>query len=177
MALLQISTLGPLQITHNHAPVSGFLSDKVRALLVYLAAEQSRPLRRETLANLMWPNQPNSKARANLRRALANLRQVIRDDEGSFLQITRQTLQFNSNSDAQIDAVQFVQLLAGEPTLVQMETAVALVNGRFLDGFSINDSLLFEEWALLKARAMPVDWQPAQRRHQPRPVRRQGLRR
>lgn len=150
MALLQISTLGPLQITHNHAPVSGFLSDKVRALLVYLAAEQSRPLRRETLANLMWPNQPNSKARANLRRALANLRQVIRDDEGSFLQITRQTLQFNSNSDAQIDAVQFVQLLAGEPTLVQMETAVALVNGRFLDGFSINDSLLFEEWALLK---------------------------
>ena len=35
MAKLEISTLGPLQITTNQAPVSGFISDKVRALLVY----------------------------------------------------------------------------------------------------------------------------------------------
>ena len=88
MAKLEISTLGPLQITTNQAPVSGFISDKVRALLVYLAVEQTRPLRREALAALFWPDQPKAKALANLRRALANLRQVIDDENGRYLHIT-----------------------------------------------------------------------------------------
>ena len=151
MTKLVISTLGPLQLTNQHAPLNGFLSDKVRALLVYLAVEQSRPFRRETLAALLWPEQPNRKARANLRRALANLRQVIDDENGRFLHITHQTLQFNAASNAWIDVVQFEQLLGeNEPTLAQMEAAVGMVNGHFLGGFSINDSIAFEEWALLK---------------------------
>lgn len=151
MAVLEISTLGPLQITSYQAPISGFISDKVRALLVYLAVEQTRPLRREALAALFWPNQPKAKALANLRRALANLRQVIDDEGGRFLHITRQSLQFNADSHATVDAIQFAHLLDGlQPSLRQMEEAVALVSGRFLEGFSIDDSITFEEWALLK---------------------------
>ncbi len=151
MAKLEISTLGPLQITTNQAPVSGFISDKVRALLVYLAVEQTRPLRREALAALFWPDQPKAKALANLRRALANLRQVIDDENGRYLHITRQSLQFNAGSQAAVDALQFAQLLdEPEPDLAQMDEAVKLVNGRFLEGFSIDDSIAFEEWALLK---------------------------
>ncbi|MAT96542.1 MAG: hypothetical protein CL608_05310 [Anaerolineaceae bacterium] len=151
MAKLEIAALGPLQITIDQAPVSGFISDKVRGLLVYLAVEQPRPLRREALAALFWPDQPKAKALANLRRALANLRRVIDDENGRFLYITRQTLQFNADSQATVDAIQFAQLLGGgEPTLAQMEGAVKLINGRFLEGFSIDDSIAFEEWALLK---------------------------
>lgn len=37
MTQLVISALGPLQITTAYTPGRGFLSDKVRALLVYLA--------------------------------------------------------------------------------------------------------------------------------------------
>lgn len=151
MAELVISTLGPLKITIAHAPSSGFLSDKVRAVLIYLAIEQGRPLRRETLAALLWPGQPERKARANLRRALANLRQVIHDADGHYLYITRQTLQFKLVASVIVDAIQFEQLLSdNEPGLAQMEEAVALVKGPFLDGFSINDSIAFEEWMLLK---------------------------
>jgi len=151
MARLEISTLGPLQITIDQAPISGFISDKVRALLVYLAVEQTRPLRREALAALFWPDQPKAKALANLRRALANLRQVIDDKNGRYLHITRQTLQFNAHSQATVDAIQLALLLGErEPGLGQMEEAVALVNGRFLEGFSTDDSIAFEEWALLK---------------------------
>ncbi|MFN2138335.1 MAG: AAA family ATPase, partial [Candidatus Promineifilaceae bacterium] len=151
MAQLVIYTLGPQKITINDAPSTGFLSDKVRALLIYLALEQTRPLRRQALAALLWPGRPEKKARANLRRALANLRQVINDEEGHYLSITRQTLQFNPAASAMIDAVQFEQLLGdGEPGLSQIERAVALVKGPFLDGFSINDSIAFEEWILLK---------------------------
>jgi DNA-binding SARP family transcriptional activator/predicted ATPase len=151
MAELVISTLGSLKITIAHASSSGFLSDKVRALLIYLAIEQGRPLRRETLAALLWPGQPERKARANLRRALANLRQVIHDADGHYLHITRQALQFKPVASVIVDAIQFEQLLSdNEPGLAQMEEAVALVKGPFLDGFSINDSIAFEEWMLLK---------------------------
>ncbi|MFN2293834.1 MAG: ATP-binding protein [Candidatus Promineifilaceae bacterium] len=151
MAQLVISVLGPLKITTAQAPSTGFLSDKVRALLIYLAMESERPLRRETLAALLWPGQPEKGARANLRRALANLRQVIGDKKGKYLLITRQTLQFNPSAQALIDAVQFEQLLNDrKPGLAQMEAAMALVNGPFLDGFSIGDSIAFEEWTLLK---------------------------
>ncbi len=151
MTQLVISTLGPLKSTTAHVPSSGFLSDKVRALLVYLALNQDRPQRREALAALLWSDQPEKRARANLRRALANLRQVIDDEDGHYLYISRQTLQFNPAANAIIDALQFEQLLNDEePGLAQVEEAVALVKGPFLDGFSIDDSIAFEEWALLK---------------------------
>ena len=154
MAQLVICVLGPLKITTAQASRIGFLSDKVRALLIYLALESERPLRREALAALLWPGQPEKGARANLRRALANLRHVIGDEEGKYLLITRQTLQFNRDANALIDAVQFEQLLNDrEPGLAQMEAALALVKGPFLDGFSISDSIAFEEWALLKREA------------------------
>ena len=117
MTNLSISLLGPFQVKVDGRPSTGFLSDKVRALLAYLAVEQARPFRREALAGLLWPEQPEKKARANLRRALANLRQVIHDEEGHFLHITRQTLQFQSNRHTYIDVIAFSGQLSGpEPT-------------------------------------------------------------
>jgi predicted ATPase/DNA-binding SARP family transcriptional activator len=151
MTNLSISLLGSFQVKVDGQPSTGFLSDKVRALLVYLAVEQARPFRREALAGLLWPEQPENKARANLRRALANLRQVIHDDEGHFLQITRQTLQFQRTHHTDVDVIAFSgQLARPEPTVAQLEKAVSYVNGRFLEGFSISDSVAFEEWILLK---------------------------
>lgn len=156
MTTLKIFLFGSPRVELRDRAANGrsapkFLSDKVRALLIYLATEHARPFRREALAGLLWPNMPEAKARANLRRALANLRQVIADEDGRFLRISRQTLQFNLASSAFVDALQFEQLLeTPEPTAVQMEEAAKLVNGRFLEGFSINDSIAFEEWALLK---------------------------
>lgn len=150
MSGLQISLFGPFQVNVDDQPAVGFLSDKVRALLAYLAVEQSRPFRREALAGLFWPEQPEKKARANLRRALFNLRQVIHDEDGRYLQISRQTIQFKQQSDAQIDVINFLeQLVDPEPSLAQLEKAISYINGRFLEGFSINDSIAFEEWALL----------------------------
>ncbi|MCA9899991.1 MAG: AAA family ATPase [Ardenticatenaceae bacterium] len=156
MSTLKIFLFGTPQFEKEDEAANGrstptFLSDKVRALLIYLAVEQGRPFRREALAGLLWPNMPEAKARANLRRALSNLRQVIADEDGRYLHITRQTVQFNPASPAFVDAVQFETLLENpEPTISQLEEAVSLVNGRFLEGFSITDSIAFEEWALVK---------------------------
>jgi DNA-binding SARP family transcriptional activator len=127
----------------------------VRALLTHLAVEVERPHRRETLAGLLWPDWPERSARANLRDALANLRRVIRDDQATppFLLISRQTIQFNSASDAWVDVTAFTTLLeirgTVEQTIPQLEEAVALYRGAFLEGFSLADSPTFEEWMLL----------------------------
>jgi DNA-binding SARP family transcriptional activator len=156
MAHLSIRVLGPLQVTLDGQPVAGFESDKARGLLVYLAVEAERRQTREKLAGLLWPDWLERSARSNLRRALANLRQVIGDDQASppFLHISRQAIQFNSASDAWVDVSEFTGLVdagasARDPsrqTVDRLEKAIALYRGEFLDGFSVADSAAFEEW-------------------------------
>ena len=70
MPRLVLSLLGPFQVTLDGQPVTDFKSDKVRALLAYLAVEADRPHRREVLAGLLWPEMPDRQARSNLRDVL-----------------------------------------------------------------------------------------------------------
>ena len=101
MPRLSLSLLGPLEVTLDGEPVTGFRYDKVRALLVYLAVEAERPHRREWLAELLWPGRTERSARTNLRSALSNLRKAIGDRIAArpHLLITRETIQFDSASD------------------------------------------------------------------------------
>ena len=153
MAHLAIHVLGLFQASLDGELIDGFHSDKVRALLTYLCVEEERPHRREKLAGLLWPDLPERSARTNLRHALANLRQVIGDQQATpaFLLISRQTIRFNSNSDAWIDAVAFTSALqARQCPLGRLEKAVERYRGEFLEGFSLPDSSVFEEWLLLQ---------------------------
>jgi DNA-binding SARP family transcriptional activator len=149
MAHLSLSLLGPFQVTLDGQPVTGFKSNKVRALLAYLAVEADRTHRREVLAGLLWSDWPDRDALGNLRYALSNLRGVIgdRQAEPPLLLITRNTLQFNTASDYWLDVAAFTDLTSlGD--LSGLEKAVALYQGSLLEGFSIGDSPAFEEWAL-----------------------------
>jgi len=65
-----MSFLGAFHVTLDGLPVTAFHSDKVRALLAYLAVESSRPHCRESLAGLLWPDWPDASARKNLTNAL-----------------------------------------------------------------------------------------------------------
>ena len=81
MTRLSVSSLGPLQVTLDGEPVTNFATDKARALLIYLAVEANRPQRQDALAGLLWPDQPQRKARQNLRQVLSHLRQAIGDQD------------------------------------------------------------------------------------------------
>src|SRR3990172_11629017 len=115
MARLALSLLGPWHVTLDGRPVTGFESNKVRALLAFLAVEAAHPHQRDVLASLLWPDVPDSTARNNLRQALANLRQAIGDRAARppFLEISRETVQFNVTSDHWLDGAAFMALLAG----------------------------------------------------------------
>src|SRR5512135_3429866 len=109
MAHLAVSVLGELQVRIDDVPVSSFESDKVRALLAYLAVEAGRSHRRETLVGLLWPDCPEQAARHNLSQALFNLRLAIGDHiaQPPYLLITRDAIQFNRESDYALDLDQF----------------------------------------------------------------------
>jgi predicted ATPase/DNA-binding SARP family transcriptional activator len=157
MTRLSIYLLGPFEVSLDGDPVTRFETEKVRALLAYLAAETDRPHRREFLAEMLWPGRPEGAARANLRHALRSLRRAIGDYDAAppFLLITRDTVQFDRASDAWIDAIAFADLLPtnqpiGPEIIYPLERAVVLYREAFLKDVSIGDSAMFEEWATLK---------------------------
>ena len=151
MAQLVIKLLGGFTVTLDGEPVTGFDSNKVRALLAYLAVEPDHVHRRESLAALLWPGYPERSARTNLRNALSNLRTVIgdRSAEPPYLQTTRETVQFNAASDHCMDTASVKQAATSPETLSADELVAAsdLYEGDFLAGFTLADAVAFDNWA------------------------------
>ncbi len=153
MTHLSISLLGGFEVTLDGNPVTGFESNKVRALLAYLATETDRAHSREKLAALFWPDMPDQAARSNLRYALSNLRKTIGDLHAPqpFLCISGQTIQLDLERDIEVDTLTFERRLAQSPlTLAGLEEAARLYRGDFLEGFSLGDDMAFDEWTMLK---------------------------
>ncbi|MDX1417008.1 MAG: BTAD domain-containing putative transcriptional regulator, partial [Candidatus Promineifilaceae bacterium] len=146
---LVIRCLGAFSVTLAGVEVTGFESDKARALLAFLATESEQAHHRERLAGLLWPDFDDPSARANLRRVLSNVRQVIgdRSSDAPALVIAGQTVQLN-RAHVGVDVHTFQEKSAAD-NLAQLEEAVALCSGRFLDTLVIKDSNLFEDWLTL----------------------------
>jgi len=146
-AKTELSLLGPVAITLKGERVSGQVPAKSQALLCYLAATGRRHSR-EKLAGLLWGDMPEARAKANLRKSLSTLRQVL----GDALIITRQTVAFNHDSDYWLDVEAFESALAEDnadpETLQALREAVDLYRGEFLEGLSVRQALGFEEWIL-----------------------------
>jgi DNA-binding SARP family transcriptional activator len=165
-ATLNIRLFGALEVALGDVPVV-FPTEKARALLAYLAVEREHPQRRDALAGLLWPDQPERKARHSLRQALSHLRRVIGDqdrseDEGVlFLDVSRDTVHLNPQADVWADVLAFSELDAQNAAhrhrrvgtcrrcLYRLERMVALYRAPFLTQFFLGDSPAFEEWVLV----------------------------
>ncbi len=97
---------------------------------------------------MFWPENSESLARKNLRQSLYELRKVLGDlDSPStpYLLVSRQTVQFNAESNFTLDVGEFLKAIEGG----DLEAAIALYQGDLLPGFTC-DSLQFEEWLRLE---------------------------
>jgi DNA-binding SARP family transcriptional activator/ABC-type glycerol-3-phosphate transport system substrate-binding protein len=142
---LQLRLLGPPTITlGGDTSLTASLPGKAQALLFYLAVT-GQPQPRPALAGLLWGDLPEATARANLRRALVDLRQTV----GDYLEIERQTVGFGAAANIWIDVV---ELAAGvdQPSspgrVERLQKAVELYRGDFLAGFYIRAAPDFESW-------------------------------
>ena len=143
MAILKLALLGRPQIFLNDEPISDLKSQKAQALIFYLAVT-GQEHSREELAGLLWPDKTEARARNNLRVEVARLRAFL--DE--HLDIQRRTLAMKPNGQIVCDVTEFLAIVDnGQPTLRELQTAVDLYRGDFLEDFNLHDADLFEEWA------------------------------
>ncbi|HRQ38152.1 MAG TPA: tetratricopeptide repeat protein [Chloroflexota bacterium] len=142
--MLTLTLLGEATIALNGKPVTGIGSRTAEALLIFLACE-ARPFARHYLAEFFWEERDPEQSAANLRAALSLLRRQV----GDYLAVNRQTVAFNGAQPYGLDVAAFTAV-SGAEDVAEMETAVALYRGDFLDGFYLRESRAFEEWSLLK---------------------------
>ncbi len=167
MAILRLHFLGPFQATLDGRLLQGFRSDKSRALLAYLAAQESRPCARENLAALFWGEDEEQAARASLRQALSNWRKLLASllaGSPPPLEIGRRTVRLHVDLESVwVDAIQLqnlvaacdrhphISLLTCKPCHDRMEKAVSLYQGEFLaDLQALNAGPQFDDWRLVQ---------------------------
>ena len=139
---LSIQTFGgvAIRLGANPQPLR-FETRSVDALLIYLACQQ-RPVSRDFLAELLWPERTQKQGRANLRLALHRLRHVL----APYLVTTSQSIALAAAAPVQIDCLIFTTNFAAG----RLVEATELYQGDFLDGFYLDGSPAFEQWTLLE---------------------------
>jgi DNA-binding SARP family transcriptional activator/TolB-like protein len=108
------------------------------ALLAYLALA-SRPVSRDTLVEMFWGDETESRARHSLSNALSYLRRVLGPES---IAVRRAEVSLSAGTPLQVDARDL--LAAGEAR--DSERAIALYGGAFLDGVYVPGSESFDQW-------------------------------
>jgi len=161
MGALYISGLGSPRIALNGQGVE-IKRRKAVALLIYLLVEgRSQP--RQFLSSLFWPEYDQSKAYAYLRRTLWEINNTLGD---GWMEGSRERIGVPSSANIQTDITQFQVLLRGtqvhghpaeepcEQCIDQLEEAMRLYRGDFLEGFSLSDCPQFDDWQFLHSELM-----------------------
>lgn len=163
MARVSIYLLGNFQVRVEDQWITRkFRTDKERALLAYLAQEGERPISRETLAELFWPDRLEGIGRTNLRQALLGVRKAIGDigSEQPLLLINDENIQLNRKASFWLDTTafstrfqanynqQFTSFSSCVLCAQGLQEAVDFYRQDFLDGLYIDDSHTFQEWVL-----------------------------
>lgn len=159
MSALELRLLGGFQVVRHGQPVEAFESQKVRALLAYLACHADRPISRERLAGLLWPDEDHETARRNLRQAIYNLRRALGHDEKAGwvpVVVTHQTVQMAPGLDWWLDVRAFDDavrrgLARGDVLSThELGRAAEVYRGDFLAGFYLKGSEDLEEWLVVE---------------------------
>ena len=148
LSKIRIRLFGGFEVWAGDRQVIGFESQKVRALLAYLACHRGRSFSRDHLAGLLWPERETDAARHALRQAVYNLRSKL---DGALVQSGHMEIGLDPEVDCWLDVEAFEEALrmgTERETLApqHLSTAVQLYRGEFLAGFFVKDSSPFEEW-------------------------------
>jgi diguanylate cyclase (GGDEF)-like protein len=161
MSRLSLYLLGSPRVERDGLPVQ-IRRRKAIALLAYLAVT-GRAHSRDALATLLWPEQSQSRARAGLRTALADIRAAV--GEGC-LEADRETVGLVQDPAIELDVRAFRDRLADcrahdhvqsegcAACLGSLAEAAALYGDDFLAGFTLPDSPAFDEWQFFESQGL-----------------------
>ncbi len=135
---------------------------KALALLAYLAVNGGAHSR-EALAALLWPDYDESGARGGFRRTLSTLNKALGP---GVLEISRERIALAPRPDLWVDVWEFQARLADcqahsharqevcRLCLPALQAAAELVRADFLNGFTLRDSVAFDDWQAFQAEAL-----------------------
>ena len=149
---------GPLKV-EKHGVIISVGWRKAIALLSYLCLADGR-LSREALATLFWPEHGHSRAHGNLRNATSSLRKCLGPD---VFTTDNYTISLGERRDWYIDAEMFRDQISlakqdhgdGLPMLL---AAISHYKNDFLAGFTLPDSILFDEWQRYHTDSLWTDY-------------------
>src|SRR2546423_1108599 len=138
--MLTLRTFGGLSLESDTGAVRGAALQKRRlAILVLLAVARERGLSRDKLLAYLWPENETERARHTLSQLLYVLRRdldcdVVAPESGDTLRLNRAVISS--------DVLEFEDALDN----AELERAVGLYAGAFLDGWFVADAPEFERW-------------------------------
>jgi DNA-binding SARP family transcriptional activator len=150
--VIDIRLLGPVEVDVDGRALT-VDTRKAIALLAYVSVLR-RPVSRETLTTLLWPDSSDHDGRGALRRTLSVLRSGL---GSSGLSVSRTTVEIDPDA-VRVDLDRFRSLVntarshthigtaACSECRTTLEGAVAIARGPFMEGFSLRDSETFDEW-------------------------------
>ncbi|HSL42854.1 MAG TPA: BTAD domain-containing putative transcriptional regulator, partial [Anaerolineales bacterium] len=141
---IRLRFLGIPRIERASTQLRGLESPKALALLGYLAA-RSEPSSRAQLADLLWQDQSEERARTNLRQLLHSLTRLLPEA----LALERQSVQLAQPFLYWLDLFVFKELLQNTD-MTSRAQAAELYRGDFLEGLFLNDSPEFEAWLVME---------------------------
>ncbi len=151
MVALRFELLGGLTIRSDQGRLVTLRAKKAKALLAFLAMHPNRAQPREKLAGLLWGDNEESQARHNLRQTLLALRKALPRETDRILTIDDESITLRGASVA-VDVAQFGELTKNGASAEELNAAIGLYDGDFLDGFRIKQAG-FDDWAAEQRRA------------------------
>ncbi len=147
MVVWNIQLLGGLRLVYRERAVTAVNTNRMQALLAYLALHSGVIQSREHLAFLFWPDSTESQARTNLRQLLHHLRSAL-PDGGPFIETDSQTILWRDSAEISIDVALFEKFAGRCETTggfplngrKDLEEAARLYSGDLMPG-------LQDEWA------------------------------
>src|SRR5512140_830071 len=137
--MIDIALLGGVSVSVDGTQLSGEAAQRRRvALLTLLAAPALRSLSRDRLIGWLWPDHDPESARHLLSAALHVLRKALGAEA---LLTTGDDVALNP-ALVRVDAVDFRHAV----TTGDVERALSLYAGEFMDGFFVNDAGDFGQW-------------------------------
>jgi LuxR family maltose regulon positive regulatory protein len=161
MAVVRLNWLGPPVVELDGHPLRLEMR-KTLALLAYLSFCSQSPTR-ETLAALFWPEYDHRHAASNLRRNLSSLSKSLPFD---LIEADREGIGLKRGAGLTVDVDDFHKQLtrakhhshppdaACLKCINNMEEAVALYRGDFLEGFNLKGCPEFDEWQFFQRESL-----------------------
>jgi DNA-binding SARP family transcriptional activator len=111
IAALALQLFGPMQVRVQGQPLPPLRSRMILWLLALLPLRPNRPVEREWLSGVLWPDRDQSQAFANLRPVLSGLRSAL-GGEGERLQSPSRHILLLDLTGADVDVLEFDAAIA-----------------------------------------------------------------